>query len=90
MGFQPQISTEHLPVQKSHSGPNCLTGREERSPDTDWNGVVGEALQVGAKGENVSSPGISEKDGDPQQEASCQGPKPCLLSEVVTQADSKV
>ena len=27
MGFQPQISTEHLPVQKSHSGPNCRTGR---------------------------------------------------------------
>ena len=50
---------------------------------------MGEALQVGAKGENVSSPGISEKDGDPQQEASCQGPEPCLLSEVVTQADSK-
>ena len=51
--------------------------------------MVGEALQVGAKGGNVSIPGISEEDGDPQQKASCQGPEPCLLSEVVTQADTK-
>ena len=58
MGFQPQISTEHLPVQKSRSGPNCLTGRDRGVQTATGLGWWGRPFKWVRRGETFPFPGF--------------------------------
>lgn len=60
MGFQPQISTEHLPVQKSHSGPNCLTGRARGVQTATGMGWWGRLFKWDRREETFPFPGFQK------------------------------
>ena len=85
MGFQPQISAEQLPGQKSHSGPNCLTGRARGvQVPTGMRGLFKWEQREGT----FPFQRFQEMVLTHSRKPAALVPSPCLLSGVVAQADT--